>query len=288
MTFICKLIFKREGTIKNSLNFNHKMASKSYSSQDSLITSNYSTVMIEKWTKYIEKTQEFFQAHIEVIKSVSGMLGNSTAFEGISNANGTSGTTFNVINKITSSEEVPISENSQENVNSFVKQEPISTSTPKRERKRVRNDSFVTGEEIVDDHVLPTELYCCDCKRKFIKGNGEFTRHIRETTCRPYKCHCGKLFRKRSTMKSHQMIHTEPSFKCHCGSIFRCTKYLRNHQRRIHGNNAIECQQNNAKRQCLAMDSAIDLQIKVKEEEIKFDTSELNPMDLLSLHLQED
>lgn len=85
--------------------------------------------------------------------------------------------------------------------------------------------------------VIHAEIYCFDCKQTFVRGSGEFTRHIKQTSCKPYQCFCGKLFKKKSSLNAHQSTHSTASFSCdflNCGSVFRCVKYLNNHKRRKH------------------------------------------------------
>lgn len=143
---------------------------------------------------------------------------------------------------------------------------PAATSTPKSSVKREANEALFDSKNAVDVDLTPTtedvpvpahvkehrkndnrqlrnclfflffslEIYCFDCKKTFERGSGKFTQHVKKTTCRPYKCHCGKLFKKKSTLTAHKSIHSNATFRCHCGSVFRCGQYLKNHQRRKH------------------------------------------------------
>lgn len=67
-----------------------------------------------------------------------------------------------------------------------------------------------------------TEIFCFDCNRTFVRGSGEFSRHVRETSCKPYQCHCGKLFKKKSSLTAHESTHSTAVVACDCGAIFRC------------------------------------------------------------------
>lgn len=56
--------------------------------------------------------------------------------------------------------------------------------------------------------ILFLVISCYECKQVFTRGTGEFTRHLRETSCRPYACDvCQKLFKKKSNMKTHRLTH---------------------------------------------------------------------------------
>lgn len=79
-------------------------------------------------------------------------------------------------------------------------------------------------------------MMCYECKQVFVRGTGEFTRHLRETSCRPYACDiCDKLFKKKSNMKTHRLTHSEDTAVCaECGASFKCASYLKNHQKRVH------------------------------------------------------
>lgn len=130
---------------------------------------------------------------------------------------------------------------------------PFVTSTPKAAdppsqfdpvdevKEEISPSNFKGKENSRDDEaklktffLLPPDIHCFDCLRTFVRGSGEFTRHIRETTCKPYQCHCGKLFKKKSSLKAHKSTHSMDQFTCHCGAVFRCQLYLKNHQRRVH------------------------------------------------------
>lgn len=95
-----------------------------------------------------------------------------------------------------------------------------------------------TPMEIPDltSEVDDKEISCFECKQVFVRGTGEFTRHLRETSCRPYACdHCGKLFKKKSNMKTHRLTHSLESAVCaECGATFKCEQYLKNHHKRVH------------------------------------------------------
>lgn len=83
--------------------------------------------------------------------------------------------------------------------------------------------------------IVVTEIFCHDCKATFVRGTGHFTKHLKFTTCRPYKCHCGKLFKKKSSLTAHKATHSTKIFRCEsCPAFFRCGQYLRNHVRRMH------------------------------------------------------
>lgn len=131
---------------------------------------------------------------------------------------------------------------------------------------------------------LFAEIYCYDCKRYFVRGSGKFTRHVRETPCKPYQCHCGKLFKKKSSLKGHKSTHSLDEFPCQCGAIFRCEQYLKNHERRKH------CVALKAKGSVTAAKRIFE-NIIVKPEqntsETSLEESYFTPMNLLRLQMQD-
>jgi ribosomal protein L31 len=96
-------------------------------------------------------------------------------------------------------------------------------------------DNFTNKTILISSFLL--EIYCYSCKKTFGRGNGDFTRHIKETKCKPHQCHCGKFFAKKSTLKAHMDIHSNETFICpQCGNSFKTASNLKNHQKRLHGN----------------------------------------------------
>lgn len=133
------------------------------------------------------------------------------------------------------------------------------------------------------------EIYCYDCKKSFIRGSGKFTRHMKETICKPYQCHCGKLFKKKSSLKSHMSTHSTLTFECYCGSIFRCQQYLKNHQRRKH---LEDTKDPNLTVKRLRQPSPLETIVKKiknlnENDSLVLEDSFVNPMSLLRLQMQD-
>lgn len=119
---------------------------------------------------------------------------------------------------------------------------------------------------------LILEIFCHDCKATFIRGTGHFTRHLKFTTCRPYKCYCGKLFKKKSSLTAHKSTHSTNIHKCNaCLSTFRCHQYLKNHIRRMHKIESSTDKQNVESELAAASPS---------------DNSTFSPLDLLKLQME--
>jgi hypothetical protein len=58
----------------------------------------------------------------------------------------------------------------------------------------------------------PVVIHCTDCNQVFRKGDGNYTRHLKEMKCSPHGCTvCGKRFKKKSYLHTHMAIHSRPS-----------------------------------------------------------------------------
>lgn len=98
------------------------------------------------------------------------------------------------------------------------------------------------------------------------------------------QCHCGKLFKKKSSLTTHKTTHSTDTFTCHCGSIFKCEQYLKNHQRRKHiDEEAAPFTLPATKRPCLSF-SATNDQSTIKKEALPTpdDRDSFDPMELLN------
>jgi hypothetical protein len=98
----------------------------------------------------------------------------------------------------------------------------------------------------------------------------------------PLKCHCGKLFKKKSSLTTHKFTHSTINFPCHCGAIFKCEQYLKNHSRRKHtevGSAAAPP----AKRPCLSPAAENELNMEIKEE--RQEETSFDPMELLKMQM---
>ncbi|XP_070504607.1 zinc finger protein 449-like [Chironomus tepperi] len=79
-------------------------------------------------------------------------------------------------------------------------QSPQSDEIVKPRRKRKLNDEN------------PVVIHCTDCNQVFRKGDGNYTRHLKEMKCSPHGCaECGKRFKKKSYLNIHMAIHTRTS-----------------------------------------------------------------------------
>lgn len=107
---------------------------------------------------------------------------------------------------------------------------------------------------------------------------------MKETTCKPYQCHCGKLFKKKSSLKAHLSIHSTAIFNCECGCVFRCEQYLKNHQRRKHSDDAKGAAE---KRIRLMPGTANEIEMKIEKTNVAMEDNLINPMDMLRLQMQD-
>lgn len=149
-------------------------------------------------------------------------------------------------------------------------------------KKFIAPTEFLLHRNNFNDH-SKTEIYCHDCKATFIRGTGHFTRHLKFTSCRPYKCYCGKLFKKKSSLTAHKATHSTNVHKCKsCSSTFRCSQYLKNHIRRMH---LVE-----PKRDAMTAGNVTNDKGEVadehQDESFSEEKSSFHPLDLLKLQLE--
>ena len=105
------------------------------------------------------------------------------------------------------------------------------------------------------------------------------------------QCHCGKLFKKKSSLNTHKSTHSTECFACHCGAIFKCEQYLKNHQRRKH----VEEVEDDlgslrlAKRPCLVTPSSTANTVKINQEPLMDkEDSHFDPTELLKMQLSHE
>lgn len=106
------------------------------------------------------------------------------------------------------------------------------------------------------------------------------------TSCKPYQCNCGKLFKKKSSLTAHASTHSTAAYACECGAIFRCEQYLKNHRRRKHQDQSL---QNESPATKIPRFSSLTEAIQGEADYLVTENqySSLTPMDFLKMQMQE-
>lgn len=100
------------------------------------------------------------------------------------------------------------------------------------------------------------------------------------------QCHCGKLFKKKSSLNAHKSTHSTAIFQCYCGAVFRCEQYLKNHKRRKHLQKANEQGEPEDKRSRRSLEVDGE-EFEAFAEKEMLNESPFDPMDLLKMQMND-